>query len=54
MLWHGNDVNLLLLEFPITGFAVNSQSIGHDITRGKSEETVERIHYVKMTPNSLC
>ena len=28
---------------------VKPWSIGHDITRGKSEETLERVHYVKMT-----
>jgi hypothetical protein len=28
---------------------VKPQSIGHGITRGKSEETIERVHYVKMT-----
>jgi hypothetical protein len=32
---------------------VKPRSTGHDITRGKSEETVERVHYDKMTPNSL-
>jgi hypothetical protein len=32
---------------------VKPQSIGHDITRGKSKETVERLHYDKMTPNYL-
>jgi hypothetical protein len=28
---------------------VKPRSTGHDITRGKGEETIERVHYVKMT-----
>jgi hypothetical protein len=28
---------------------IYNKRTSHDITRGKSEETVERVHYVKMT-----
>jgi hypothetical protein len=33
---------------------VNPSSTIHDITRGKSEETMEKVHYVKMTQMLLA
>jgi hypothetical protein len=54
MLWHGNNVNVLFFILSMTDLGgVKPRSTGHDITRGKSEEAVERVHYDKMTPNSL-
>jgi hypothetical protein len=55
MLWHGNNVNVLFFIFPmIDCVGVKPQSTGHDITIGKSEETAERFHYLKMTQISPC
>jgi hypothetical protein len=54
MLWHGNNVNVLFFIFPMNYYGgVKPRSTSHDITRGKSEENVERVHYDKMAPNSL-
>jgi ribosomal protein S8E len=33
----------------MTDYEVKPRSTGHDITRRKSEETVERVNYAKMT-----